>query len=194
MRRARCFNQQYARRHGYDYVSSQRPLSSGNWSAAAWERLPLLVDAFAARQKGTWLDAVTVVWLDADLQIVDMNSTFDRLFTQCGNRAELIMLSDVSWVAQAMKKGGRWCCLGKCACVLNTGLLALRGSAPSTWAQSLLRRMPSDPRCRTYLRARQWCAAPSLILALERTHHYGLRRMLLARGCWPAAGWLLIPS
>jgi hypothetical protein len=98
VRRAFCVNEMvFAAMHGYAYHrtstrAATRP-TSGNRSAA-WERVPLLLDALARhRRSGT--AAWNIVWMDADLQVVDVANTLPRLLSRCDSRAEIVALSDV---------------------------------------------------------------------------------------------------
>jgi hypothetical protein len=114
-----------------------------------------------------------------------------------------------------MGKGGRWCCLGRCACKINTGFLVFRGpraheandpndpraDGPTTgssagpgahslsWAEGLLHEMLVSPRCQPYWHARQWdqdCLQALLYEAGELPGEDSLRRMLTGTG--PGAG------
>ena len=186
MRRALCANERYAALHGYEYMrSTGLPSVSGrNWSAA-WERVPLLIDMLKSNEgrKKPWNG--TIAWFDADLQVLDTENDIGQLLSQCGPRAALVALTDVSTVAYMAGKGGRWCCRGSCVCWLNTGFLALRGvpdmDEPGSWAIALLRRMMASPQCQPYYSARQWdqdCLQSMLLEAGEMPTEEDIRRVL----------------
>lgn len=178
---ALCQHSQYAARHGYSYQlcsGTQPPLED---TAPAWVRLPVM-GMLLQRPEVSW-----VLYMDADLQVVDHRHGIGRLLRRCGRRAELIITSDSELIER--ERGatkGSACCSAEaeatghppCTCLVNSGLLLFRNSP---WVRAFVARMLSSPRCEPYRNQRQWdqdCLQLSLLEAGLMPSLSTLRRAL----------------
>eukprot|EP00316_Scyphosphaera_apsteinii_P020253 CAMPEP_0119301144 /NCGR_PEP_ID=MMETSP1333-20130426/2967_1 /TAXON_ID=418940 /ORGANISM="Scyphosphaera apsteinii, Strain RCC1455" /LENGTH=660 /DNA_ID=CAMNT_0007303139 /DNA_START=26 /DNA_END=2008 /DNA_ORIENTATION=- len=184
VQRSLCRVQRYSELQGYEYIRhSQRQLRLSY--SAAWERIPQLIGMLGAAE---WKHnrSRVVVYLDADLQVLDYERPVRELFQGCG-RAELITTTDFN---ADFFPGWGSCCLGQCECAINTGVLIARvWPRSSSWAKSIFQEMLQSPLCKPFHRTRQW-DQDCLQLLLNRGGHMPSQGKLLhaKRSLEPAVG------
>lgn len=165
LREAMCRARQYAASHGYAYrKQTSRLRTPPNRSAASWQKVPLLLSEFAAA-KAT---GSALVYVDADMQIVNHCKSVLAMIEPCGPQAQLILSTDWNALSRHSDSYGRprfdspGCCRGgwlrsraKCLCIINGGMIIVR---PTEWARALLVRSLESPECDAFgaERQKQW--------------------------------------
>jgi hypothetical protein len=149
-----CRNRGFARRYGWSYQLCRRRRTPGDDPAdPAWARLQFIMELLVQSA------VMTVVYLDADVQITDHRQAgrLEALTRVCGARAELILTTDDELV-RSLKRGrrGHGCCLATarpCTCLINTGLMVIRST---TWTRSFFSALLRSEHCALYRNERQW--------------------------------------
>ncbi len=142
-----CRNAQWAWRHNYQYTLFDS-LSPGFDAAASWHKVPRILSLLRPPTN-------LVVYLDMDLQVIDMDRTVEQLLQGCG-RASLVLTSDSDFVQAHVDTKSTYipgCCGGNCTCLVNGGMLIVRNTL---FARKLLRDMIVSPECAPFYQKRQW--------------------------------------
>ena len=128
----------YTIQNGYGYaLKSHAHTRLSSEHHVSWQRIPYLLETL---QSGMQVAA----FLDADMHITNPALRIEQLMHACGKQAELVVASNRDHA------GGCGCCLGKCPCLVNNGMLIMRNTSFVIELLSSMLRMDHSPSCMAY--------------------------------------------